>query len=235
MREFPDLPERMKALPRDDRGFPVPWFVAWILNGVDPAKAMADDMYDVKDKFRPDSTPDFRVIAPRAREVALMERRCWVCGNVLGRFTCYVIGPMCAINRTTSEPGSHRECAEFSARNCPFLANPRMRRNEKNLPEAGFVEGNHLDRNPGATCLWITDKAPKPFRVSTGGFLIRIPEPTEVLWFASGRAATREEVVGSIDSGIHHLIGAAAQEGPEAIAELANMKDIAMKYLPEAA
>src|SRR4051794_7295681 len=86
------------------------------------------------------------------------QKRCWVCGEPLGAFKTFVIGPMCAINRTSAEPPSHRECAEFSARTCPFLTKPRMRRNEKALPEERTCLGFMIERNPGVTLLWITKK-----------------------------------------------------------------------------
>jgi hypothetical protein len=34
----------------------------------------------------------------------------------------FVVGPMCGINRNSAEPPSHKECAQWSARNCPFLS-----------------------------------------------------------------------------------------------------------------
>jgi hypothetical protein len=111
-----NVPERIAKLPRDDRGYPVPWFVAWV-----------------------DGRPDFRVIEGGRIFEALKERRCWVCGEKLGRYLAFVIGPMCAINRITSEPPSHRDCALFAARACPFLTMPRMKRNERAKPE-GYQE-----------------------------------------------------------------------------------------------
>src|SRR5437764_29347 len=100
---LPALPSRLKLLPVDERGFPVPWFVAWI-----------------------DGKPDFRVVDQRKMAIAVSEKRCWVCGDFLGRYMAFVIGPMCAVNRVSSEPPSHRECAEFSVRACPFLTKPKV-------------------------------------------------------------------------------------------------------------
>jgi len=55
-RDLPELPKRVAKLPVDDRGYPVPWFVAWI-NGV----------------------PDFRIIKPGAVLEALKYKKCWIC------------------------------------------------------------------------------------------------------------------------------------------------------------
>src|ERR1041385_2432550 len=97
--DLPELPARLRKLPVE-RGYPVPWFVAFV-----------------------DGHYDFRVIGPGKIARAVQENRCWICGDTLGSYLCFPIGPMCAINRVTSEPPSHRECAEWSARACPFLLN----------------------------------------------------------------------------------------------------------------
>src|SRR5262245_3833667 len=101
-----DMPGRIRWLPIDARGFPVPWFVAWFKDGeqVEPGVGL----------------PDFRVADANKMRSALKLRLCWVCGKRLGRHLAFTIGPMCAINRTMSEPPSHYECARFAAQACPF-------------------------------------------------------------------------------------------------------------------
>src|SRR4029077_20531487 len=141
MVQLPAIPPRIARLFRDSRGFPVPWFVQWCENaerswpGVGP--------------------PDFRVTDSRRFAAAIKQHLCWVCGESLGRHQVFVIGPMCVVNRVTSEPPNHRDCAEFAVKACPFLTQPRMRRNVKNLPdESELPAGFHIDRIPGATCLY---------------------------------------------------------------------------------
>jgi hypothetical protein len=205
--KLPDMPDRMKLLKRDERGFPVPWFVHW-----------------ENDK------PDFRVISPGKLAMAYRNGRCWICGGQLGVHRVAVIGPMCVVNRTTSEPPSHRDCAEFAAKACPFLTKPRMRRNENDLPEHGCVPGIHLDRNPGCVALYETRS------LKTEGGLFKLGDPTRVDWWAEGRQATREEVLASIDSGYPILMDIATKhDGPEGVKELVRMRDVAMRYLPAAA
>jgi hypothetical protein len=196
-----ELPPRMRKLAMDHRGFPVPWFVAWI-NG----------------------TPDFRVIDTPKMGRAIREKRCWTCGEPLGQYKAFIIGPMCAINRVIREPPSHRECAVFSAQACPFLSKPRMRRNEKNLPENyAKAAGFGLQRNPGAVCVWIT-RTFKPFAPKHGnkGIPFYLGEPLECLWFAHGRKATKTEV-------IPELMTLAQQEGPNAVAELKRYRPMRRK------
>ena len=202
------MPDRIRRLPLSPKGMPVPWFVAWI-----------------------DGTPDFRVIGPGKIAEAWNRKRCWVCGDPLGVNLAMTLGPMCAINRTISEPPAHRECAVFSCEACPFLANPRTKRNEAGLPDdMQFAPGLGIRRNPGAMAVWITRKV-RPFKVSNGT-LFTFDDPSEVIWFANGRKATRAEVDHSISTGLPILFAEAEKEGPKAVAALNAAIVRAEKYLP---
>jgi hypothetical protein len=193
---LPALPANIARLPIDDRGYPVPWFVAWI-----------------------DGKPEFRVADARKIMQALVGNLCWVCGSPLGRYLAFVVGPMCAVNRISAEPPSHLECAEFSVRACPFLVRPHMRRREGGMPaEATDPAGHMIRRNPGVTLIWVT-RAFKPTRVDGGGWLYQMGAPTSLLSFAEGRKATDAEVRASIESGIPLLRDAAGND-PEELAEL---------------
>ena len=75
-----------------------------------------------------------------------------------------------------------------------------------------------VKRNPGVTLLWEAREW-EPFRVD-GGVLIDIGDPLNVDWIREGRNATRLEVDESIAGGISALWEMAAEEGPEAVAEL---------------
>lgn len=203
------LPARMRHLPINERGYPVPWFVAWI-----------------------DGVPDFRVVDTPKLAVAIKQRKCWLCGGTLGKYMCFVIGPMCAVNRVSSEPPSHRDCAEYAVKACPFLTQPRMRRNSEDMPE-GHVEpgGIMIARNPGVTLIWTTLDY-KVVKDGGGGFVIQIGEPQRVEFFARGRSASRDEIMASIDSGMPILREVAKQDGPEGEKELAFQYQRAMKLVP---
>jgi hypothetical protein len=218
------MPDRVRRLPISPQGFPVPFFVTWFKDGKPCAPGAG--------------VPDFRVIDPLKMVKAVRQHLCWVCGGVMGVHKCFVIGPMCAVNRINSEPPSHRDCAIYAARVCPFLSNPRMVRNDKGMVgETGELRdglvppaGIHLDRNPGATCVWIT-KSYRPFKEGNG-VLFSLGRPEEVLWFAQGRRATRQQVLASIESGYPALEEMARQDGAAAVTALATKREVAMALVP---
>jgi hypothetical protein len=197
--ELETPPSRMQTLPIDDRGYPVPWFVDWI-----------------------DGKPEFRAMDPKKWVRAVKEKLCWTCGERLGRWLVFVAGPMCGINRTSSEPPSHQECARYSARNCPFLNNPEAIRRVDNVitGDMSNAPGFALTRNPGVTMLWVC-KDYSVFNDGHGKPLLHMGEPDSVEWYSKGKFATREEVLASIESGLPALVSVAQQQ------------DGAMKYLME--
>lgn len=209
------IPLSMQALPIDRRGFPAPWFVAW-----------------------EDGEPDFRVIGRGKIVQAVKQRRCWVCGGKLGRLKVSVIGPMCTVNRVSSEPPAHPACAKYAVLACPFLANPRMRRNERDLPpERIDPAGVHFARNPGVMVVWTSLHASKPFEVMIGqpGVLFELGAPEHVEWWTQGRLATRAECQEALEAGLPSLRQVAELQGDEAIEELANKSLRTLQYLPEVA
>jgi hypothetical protein len=211
------LPIGVAKLERDKRGFPIPWFVD-----------RADD--------HEDGEPDFRYMDPRKFAIAVREKRCWICGGPLYGDATFVAGPMCGINRTSAEPPCHHACALFAAKACPFLAQPKMRRNEKGLEDKGQeVAGTMIKRNPGVTMLWRTDDY-KVFQADpekSHRSLISMGEPKHVSWFCEGREATAAEVAHSISTGLPILLKVAAEEGAEACFELGQATQIFARHIPK--
>jgi hypothetical protein len=176
----------MQHLPIDpERGYVVPWFVDWL-----------------------GGKPEFRAMDRRKWGRAIRERLCWVCGTKLESRFAFVAGPMCGINRTSSEPPSHLECARWSARNCPFLSNPNMVRRQDDLIDNAKLRdasaGIAVTRNPGVAMLWITREY-ELFPDGSGKHLIMMGRPHEVEWYCRGRLATKAEVEQSIADGIGAL------------------------------
>jgi len=214
------IPARLARRPRDHRGFVVPYFVAWLdadSHGVD----------------EPNGTPDFRVVDPARMRECVRHHRCWLCGDKMGARLAFVLGPMCTINNIISEPPSHRECAEYAMRACPFLARPRMRRNAKDMPTK-YVEaaGLHADRNPGVMALWMT-RSYKMVNAYAGnaGVLFRVGPAEHVEWWREGRHATRDEVLEALTFGYDTLKEIAATERG-GIEELDRMFPAALATVP---
>jgi len=205
------IPNQMKHLRISEEGYPVPWFVHWV----------------------DENTPDFRVFNEEKFRSAFQNNRCWLCGKILGKYKTFVIGPMCMINRVNAEPPSHRACATYAAMTCPFLTQPKMRRNEvRELPENKKIAGIPIMRNPGVCVLWTTYDF-KPVKVN-GGILFELGKPEGVEFFAQGRPATRDEVLASIVTGLP-LLREADNYDPTAMRMIDERVAEAMKLLPEAA
>lgn len=192
IRQLFDLPDTMKSLPIDERGYPVPEFVWW-----------GDD-----------GKPDFRIIKPGWFTVCTAKKRCWLCGGNMGGRMWFVTGPMCTITRTSAEPPAHRLCAEFAVKNCPFLTKPLAKRNERDLPkEKTDAGGFAIMRNPGVTAIWET-RSYRVFGDGQGKALIEMGDPQMVTFWREGRKASREEIMASIESGIPILVEKAREGGP---------------------
>ena len=174
-RDFIDImPERIARLERDPRGYPIPWFV-----------------------HRPADGPiDFRVMDPVRFQRAIREHRCWVCGDRLGKYIAFVGGPLSAAQRLYADPPMHVDCAEFSAKVCPFLAIPTAQRREANKP--AHVEITDRDatvmENPEVTGVFITTG----YRKMPNGILLA-NESREIRWFHEKRPASRSEVQQAVD------------------------------------
>lgn len=172
-------PSRMAHLPRDKHHRPVPWFVATI-NG----------------------EYDFRVMKPGAIAEAARLCVCWVCGISFSRQEdrAFVIDPWFAVNHVSVEPACHRECAIYSATACPFLATPGMTRRPRNIPEGASLPEGTTSENPGVAIVWVTGYRDWKMVTHRGRTLFNIGEPKEVLWFAQGREATKDETLAAVAS-----------------------------------
>jgi hypothetical protein len=188
------VPDRIARLPRDVRGYPVPFFVEWA-GGKPP------------------------VMDPDKMKACMRRSLCWICGEPLGTYKAFAIGPMCTVNRISAEPPQHVDCAKFATANCPFMTQPLAKR--ASMDKFGPVQkpgGVMIERNPGVTAIWVT----KSFTVirDAGKPLWRLGPATTLQFWARGRHATRSEVDHSIGTGLPILRKHAAMEGPEAIREL---------------
>lgn len=214
--QLPPLPPRIAALPRDTRGYPIPWFLA-------------------------DQSPEanFQLAAKEKVSRAFAQKRCWICGQHMGVMLCFVVGPISTLTRTSSEPPSHLTCAGFAAVACPFLVRPQMRRMPK-AEGAQHPPGDFRTTNPGITALWSTRdvtmvRTTADTSVSARGgnmFLLGVPEA--VAWYCEGRGATLAEVSGVVAEEARVLTLAAKREGPRAELDLLQSVQALLPFLPRA-
>lgn len=207
------MPSRIRALPRNKAGYPIPYFAAEV-----------------------DGVRDFRVGDPDAYERCILKKLCWVCGQQRTGGDAFVVGPMCLVNLTTPDPPSHLVCAEYAVKVCPFLAIPAMVRRERGLPEGTGTAGIMIKRNPGVSVVvvsrrWRTWRPPGD---TTHGILFNLGIPSSVSWWAEGRPATRAEVLASIDSGLPLLEEQCDLDERPAVARkvLARQRRDALAWLP---
>jgi hypothetical protein len=178
---LPTLPPHMASLPVF-KGYPVPYFVGLI-----------------------DGVPDFRLVDPLKLKRCLEFEACWLCGKPLGAHRHFVIGPMCVVNRITSEPPSHLDCAHFAVEACPHLINPGAKRRSANLPdELRHPAGTMVPDNPGVTVIW-ESKTYSVVNAPDGGELIDIGDPEAIEWWKDGHRASRAEVVPLFEKSVGRL------------------------------
>jgi hypothetical protein len=174
---FARLPEGMRNLPMDGRGFPIPWFVA-VVSG----------------------QPEFRLSDPRKIVEGWRRELCWVCGGRLPVFRAWVIGPASVIEGASPEPPCHLDCGRFSATACPFLSNPEARRNQKRLPDNVSPGSEMITENSVATALWVTKgRGADPIQTRQG-LLFKLRQPDRIEWYARGEKAPGHEVRSAISN-----------------------------------
>ncbi len=161
------LPDRIRALPVDPRGYPVPFFVKCV-NG----------------------SYDFRVMDVEAGLRALRVGLCWICGQKLGRFVAFVGGPKSELTCGFADLPSHLDCATFAAQTCPFMVLPAARMRTADLPEEASLLPAQTAENPGITAVVATRKW--HYNAEAGHCVVDHKE--KVLWFTRGRPASDEEI-----------------------------------------
>ena len=130
------VPERMEPLPRDHRGYPVPYNV-W------------------RDA---DGKPHFTINDSEKVEKILTENRCPICGKENDPLVWFVGGPLSAFAQGGAyidQPG-HEECIKYALKVCPYLAAPLYSKRldaktvdpEKVVNHAIFIDPTSIEARP---------------------------------------------------------------------------------------
>jgi hypothetical protein len=147
------IPPQLQHLRRDDRGYPIPYFVTWI-----------------------DDKPDFRLLSLSRQRECVDKGLCDVCGKKLFKESYYFItGPVGLQNRIQSHTPMHKECAEFTLIACPhiFLEKAERRQTGDIYHKASEKNPVGIMEKPDALFL-IRSKSYKTFREpGYDGFLTR--------------------------------------------------------------
>jgi hypothetical protein len=127
------MPDRIQKLPRDRRGFPVPYVADWSDRDVGPParrrhivlpgfdwEGFAPAAYDVIGE----DNPRLGKVAMDRQLIAHERPLCNVCGQIIGE-RLHFVGGWCDPQTYTEAP-LHRECARYSLLVCPGLAVPRF-------------------------------------------------------------------------------------------------------------
>jgi hypothetical protein len=99
-----EMPRRIAALQKDERGLPIP-FIVW------------------RDT---DGKPHFTINDGRKQVMAVISDLCSICGAGLARERWYVGGPLSAFHKAGYyiDGAMHQDCCEYALKVCPYLAAP---------------------------------------------------------------------------------------------------------------
>ena len=165
------MPPLIAARPRDARGYPI-LFTSYI-----------DDA----------GVPDFRISDPAKRDQCFQERRCGICGNVMGDLMVMVFlgGPLAVANRCFGDPPMHPPCAEYSRLVCPWLSLNR----DRHVPMGSEVHGGRVRNPPGGVenktnlmALYSTHGY-IGCRGDTSGYVFYADLPIRVVWYEQATGA----------------------------------------------
>lgn len=176
-RDIP-MPHRIKALPVDHRGFPVPVMAAY-----------------------KDGKPDLAVIDAEKCARMIRTSLCGICGQPLGRYKFIVGGPKVWAFRVSANPAFHSVCAEYAMKVCPHLATPSMPYLPDRPDDTIALRGMDTVRAPYVG-LFVTERY--NYEVSGGMLLITAITWTKVEWWSEGMKEL--DMVHANNASMRHLI-----------------------------
>jgi hypothetical protein len=129
------IPDRMKRLERDHRGYPIPYIV------------FRDD----------DGMPHFTINDAHKVDRCKREEICPICGEKLLRGRWFLGGPMSAFHPLGAyiDPPLHHECMRFAVQTCPYLISAKYTKR---------IDGKTLDPAKAPSHMQLIDPTMDPTR-----------------------------------------------------------------------
>lgn len=129
--------------------YPVPFIVKWI-----------------------DGKPDFRVVDPEKWDRCVKEKLCSICGYRLGELCFIVGGPLTEGNRLFFDPPMHKQCAEFSAKVCPYVSGKNRTYSDRPIPVGHSDMGDIQSRKASAELFLLKIRTDKIRTVIVEGHML---------------------------------------------------------------
>lgn len=187
-----EVPRYMRGRPIWN-GFYVPYFVTWYKDRRQVHESVAG------------AEPSFPTIDKTREALCRRRRYCWICGRQMGTFKCFVMGPLAALQRISSEPPSHRECAVYAVQVCPFMIGGYdMVDAPDTINDDQQVFEEMSTKNEQLNVIWVChDYTLQPADPSRGLFIYQMGQPSDVLLYHRGRPATLAQAVERVTNAIN--------------------------------
>jgi hypothetical protein len=113
-----EIPKELAHLKIDERGYVIPFFVAFV-----------------------DNKPDFRLLSTTKQDLCIDKKLCAICGKkLLDKIYFFLSGPHGLNNRISSDPAMHKVCAEYSLVACPHMYLQKAQRRDVDIEKSVLSE-----------------------------------------------------------------------------------------------
>lgn len=187
------IPKRMRTLPCEERGYPVPFIV----------------MIDKSGK------PQFTINDHDKVKTCINRKLCSICGKRHDPLMWFVGGSRCFLHPHGAfiDPPLHLECAEYALRVCPFLAAPRY---AKRIDDAKLADKNRPDGVALVRVEYMNPMQPEIFGLGAspslrvihrgpGDFVLFVDDWRYVEWWKNGQRVNAPDRAVPLDQPMHRF------------------------------
>ena len=185
-----EVPRYMRGRPIWN-GFYVPYFVTWFKDRRQVHESVVG------------AEPHFPTIDKTREALCRRRRYCWICGRQMGTFMCFVMGPLSALQRISTEPPSHRECAVYAVQVCPFMVGGYDMPENPATNEGQQVIEQMSIKNEQLNVIWVCHGYTlRPVDPSRGLFVYQMDHATDILLYHRGKPATLAQAMERINAAV---------------------------------